>query len=148
MFAAAAVSASQNMAELVSAGVQAAVAAFRTGLHSLNMQRDIEPASAGQVQSWSFIASLTESRALQTIEEFAAKKASWPGRCHQDLANSGLATYKWPATVRQCYIALKRYDKWASSYFDLLDRRLRHQSLRHPNPLSLSCISFVWTRRC
>ncbi|KAH8691020.1 hypothetical protein GQ44DRAFT_796974 [Phaeosphaeriaceae sp. PMI808] len=74
MFAAAAVSASQNMAELVPVGVEAALAAFRTGLYSLKMQRDIEPVSDDDVQSWSFITSLTESQALKALEEFAANK--------------------------------------------------------------------------
>lgn len=61
------------MAELVPAGVEAALAAFRTGLHSLKMQRDIEPAATEAPQSWSFIASMTESEALESIEAFISK---------------------------------------------------------------------------
>ncbi|PVH92616.1 hypothetical protein DM02DRAFT_677379 [Periconia macrospinosa] len=72
-FAAAAVSSSRTMAELVPAGVEAALAAFRTGLYSLKMQRDIEPISAEGARSWSFIASLTECRALKVIEDFASE---------------------------------------------------------------------------
>ncbi|KAH4055428.1 hypothetical protein HBH92_078380 [Parastagonospora nodorum] len=72
-FAAAAVSSSRTMAELVPAGVEAALAAFRTGLHSLKMQRDIEPAATEDAQSWSFIASMTESEALENIGAFISK---------------------------------------------------------------------------
>jgi naphtho-gamma-pyrone polyketide synthase len=57
-FAAAAVSSSRTMAELVPAGVEAALAAFRTGLHSLKMQQDIEQVAPGGPQSWSFISSI------------------------------------------------------------------------------------------
>jgi naphtho-gamma-pyrone polyketide synthase len=64
------------MAELVPAGVEAALAAFRTGLYSLKMQRDIEPTSAEGARSWSFIASLTEPRALETIQDFASEAVS------------------------------------------------------------------------
>jgi naphtho-gamma-pyrone polyketide synthase len=78
-FAAAAVSSSRTMAELVPAGVEAALAAFRTGLHSLKMQRDIEPAATEDAQSWSFIASMTEREALESIEAFISKDVGIPG---------------------------------------------------------------------
>ncbi|KAH7076878.1 hypothetical protein BKA63DRAFT_468889 [Paraphoma chrysanthemicola] len=73
-FAAAAVSASRNVAELVHMGVEAALAAFRTGLHSLRMQRDVAPGSDDDIQSWSFIASLTEAEALKMLEEFTSNQ--------------------------------------------------------------------------
>jgi hypothetical protein len=60
------------MAELVPAGVEAALAAFRTGLHSLKMQRDIEPAATEAPQSWSFLAGMTEREALETIGAFVS----------------------------------------------------------------------------
>nr|P9WET5.1 RecName: Full=Non-reducing polyketide synthase Preu4; Short=NR-PKS Preu4 [Preussia isomera]UNY67716.1 polyketide synthase Preu4 [Preussia isomera] len=72
-FAAAAVSASRTMAELVPAGVEAALAAFRTGLHSFKAQQDIVPTTVEQLQSWSFVTSMTESQALETIREFTDK---------------------------------------------------------------------------
>ncbi|CAI6237317.1 unnamed protein product [Periconia digitata] len=72
-FASAAVSSSQTMAELVPAGVEAALAAFRTGLHSFKMQRDIEPISTEGARSWSFIANLTESQALKALEDFGSE---------------------------------------------------------------------------
>jgi len=64
------------MAELIPAGVEAALVAFRTGLHSFKTQQDIEPAAAGASQPWSFITSLTESQAVETCEGFIKKAVS------------------------------------------------------------------------
>lgn len=64
------------MTELVPAGVEAALAAFRTGLHSFRMQRDIEPFSAEGSRSWSFIFSLPESEALDILQRFKAEAVS------------------------------------------------------------------------
>lgn len=75
------------MAELVPAGVEAALAAFRTGLHSLKMQQDIEPVAAGGSRSWSFVASLTEPQALETIQGFTAKAVSRAKIVESDRAN-------------------------------------------------------------
>jgi hypothetical protein len=71
-FAAAAVASSGSMRELVPAGVEAAIVAFRTGLHSLKMQRDIEPCSAEVPRPWSYIVSLQESKALEILRQFNA----------------------------------------------------------------------------
>lgn len=54
------------------AGVEAALAAFRTGLHSLKMQRDIEPAATDAPQSWSVLAGMTEREALESIRAFVS----------------------------------------------------------------------------
>ncbi|KAL8727579.1 MAG: hypothetical protein Q9181_005663 [Wetmoreana brouardii] len=72
-FAAAAISSSRTMTELVPAGVEAALAAFRTGLHSLRMQRDMEPLPAEGSRSWSVIVSLSESIALDILRRFSAE---------------------------------------------------------------------------
>ncbi|KAL8653253.1 MAG: hypothetical protein Q9210_002207 [Variospora velana] len=69
-FAAAAISSSRTMTELIPAGVEAALAAFRTGLHSLIMQQDIEPMSIEKARPWSFISSLPEYQALEILQKF------------------------------------------------------------------------------
>jgi hypothetical protein len=75
------------MAELVPAGVEAALAAFRTGLYSLKMQRDVDTMSPEAGQSWSFIASLTESGALETIQAFTTEAVCRPEECPNGMAN-------------------------------------------------------------
>ncbi|KAL8725152.1 MAG: hypothetical protein Q9166_007527 [cf. Caloplaca sp. 2 TL-2023] len=72
-FAATAISSSRTMTELVPAGVEAVLVAFRTGLHSLKMQRDIEPLSFEGSRSWSYIFSLPESKALEILRTFSAE---------------------------------------------------------------------------
>ncbi|KAL8896686.1 MAG: hypothetical protein Q9192_002952 [Flavoplaca navasiana] len=69
-FASAAISSSRTMTELIPAGVEAALAAFRTGLHSLRMQQDIEPMSIERPRPWSFVSSLQESQALEILQKF------------------------------------------------------------------------------
>ena len=61
------------MAELIPAAVEAALAAFRTGLYSLRLQQDIEPLPADAFQSWSSIVSLTESKAMEILQRFDAQ---------------------------------------------------------------------------
>jgi hypothetical protein len=75
------------MAELVPAGVEAALAAFRTGLCSLKMQRDVDTMSPEAGQLWSFIASLTESRALETIQTFTTEAVCRPEERLSDMAD-------------------------------------------------------------
>jgi hypothetical protein len=75
------------MAELLPAGVEAALAAFRTALHSLRTRQDIESVSSEQSQSWSFITSLTESQALKCIEELNKKTVSGPAFVQSSQAN-------------------------------------------------------------
>ncbi|OCK90224.1 polyketide synthase [Cenococcum geophilum 1.58] len=73
-FAAAAISTSQTIVELIPAGVEAVIHAFRTGLHSFKLQRDLERSSSAEPRSWSAVVSLPEQRAADLIEHFVAEK--------------------------------------------------------------------------
>lgn len=64
------------MTELIPAGVEAALAAFRTGLHSLMTQQDTEPMSIEKARPWSFILSLPESQALEILQKFNVEAVS------------------------------------------------------------------------
>lgn len=75
-FAAAAISSSRNMSELIPAGVEAVLAAFRTGLHSLRMQQDIDPISTERAGPWSLVVSLMESQALEILQRFNVEAVS------------------------------------------------------------------------
>ncbi|KAF4628134.1 hypothetical protein G7Y89_g10013 [Cudoniella acicularis] len=72
-FATAAISTSQTIVELIPAGVEAVTRAFRTGLHSFKLQRDLESPSTTP-RSWSAVVSLSEQRAAELIEHFVAEK--------------------------------------------------------------------------
>ena len=73
-FATAAVSTSQTIAELIPAGVEAVVHAFRTGLHSFKLQRDLEGSPSPTPKSWSAVVALPEQRAGDLIESFVVEK--------------------------------------------------------------------------
>ena len=70
-FATAAISTSQDIAALVPAGVLAAIQAFRTALHSLKLQRDLEKAQSSIGNSWSAVVGLSEQHAAEVIEKYA-----------------------------------------------------------------------------
>ena len=74
-FATAAISTSRTIAELVPAGIQAVIQAFRTGLHSFKIQQDLETSLSPGSKSWSVVVALSEKRAAELIENYAAKKA-------------------------------------------------------------------------
>lgn len=116
LFAATAVSSSRTMTELVPAGVEAALVAFRTGLHSLKMQRDIEPLSANASRSWSFIFTLSESQALEVLQGFNAEVVS---NLIQEIGSiksltSAASTAKLTTLCERCY-SVERNDQWTSS---------------------------------
>jgi naphtho-gamma-pyrone polyketide synthase len=72
-FAAAAFASSRTLAELVPAGVEASLAAFRTAMHSLKLQQEIEPVKTGKSKSWSLMTSLTETQAMEVVQGFNAE---------------------------------------------------------------------------
>ena len=73
-FATAAISTSRSIAELIPAGIQAVVQAFRTGLHSLKVQRDLETPLSSRTKSWSAVIAVSEKRALELLEDYALKR--------------------------------------------------------------------------
>lgn len=77
-FATAAISTSQNIVELIPAGVEAVIHAFRTGLHSFKLQRDLERSPSPTPKLWSACVALPEQRAADLIESYVVKKVRDP----------------------------------------------------------------------
>lgn len=73
-FATAAISTSQTVAELIPTGVEAVIHAFRTGLHSFKLQRDLERSLSPTPKSWSAVVALPEQRAADLIENYVVEK--------------------------------------------------------------------------
>lgn len=73
-FSAAAISTCQSIVELVPAGVEAVICAFRTGLQSFRLQQDFERSSG----TWSAAVSLGEEEAVDVIAKFATTKVGGP----------------------------------------------------------------------
>ena len=61
--AAAAISASRSVFELVPAAIEAVLVAFRTGLRSVEIRQDIEPNDQSTSPSWSMILAIQEEQA-------------------------------------------------------------------------------------
>lgn len=62
------------MPELIPAGIEAVIHAFRTGLHSFKLQRDLEKSLSPTPKSWSAVIALPEQRAAELVEDFAVKR--------------------------------------------------------------------------
>lgn len=73
-FAAAAVSTSQTLSELVPAGVEAVLVAFRTGLRSLELRDDIEKPIPDVSHSWSVVLRIQEDQASKAIDAIISAK--------------------------------------------------------------------------
>ena len=69
-FAAAAISTSQTVAELLPAAVEAVLVAFRTGLRSFEARSDIEPRSVAP-PIWSVIVGMQEEQASAILDAFS-----------------------------------------------------------------------------
>lgn len=77
-FAAAAVSTSQTIAELIPAGIESVIYAFRTGLHSFKLQQDLERSHSSPPKSWSAVVTLSEQHAANLIDSYAVEKVRDP----------------------------------------------------------------------
>ena len=75
-FAAAAISVSQTISQLVTAGAEAVLVAFKTGLCSLELRDDLEKPTADGPRSWSVVVNTTEARATEIIKTFNSAKVS------------------------------------------------------------------------
>lgn len=77
--AAAAVASSQNVSELITAGVQAARVAFRLGLCVARVSRAVEASSEDASRSWTIIVSgIPLSEAEATLKDFSSQRVSVP----------------------------------------------------------------------
>lgn len=72
--AAAAISTSATVFELIPAAVEAVLIAFRTGLRSIEVRNDVERASQELSPVWSVIVGLGESQALKELDAFSRAK--------------------------------------------------------------------------
>jgi naphtho-gamma-pyrone polyketide synthase len=75
-FAAAAISTSQTISELVPAAIEAVLTAFRTGLCSLELRNDIESPVHDISRSWSAVVSAEEAQAAECIQTFSSANVS------------------------------------------------------------------------
>jgi naphtho-gamma-pyrone polyketide synthase len=73
-YAAAAISTSRTISELIPAAIEVVLVAFRTALHSLELRNDIERPSKGSSQSWSVVVSTPEASAIKMIKTFSEAK--------------------------------------------------------------------------
>ena len=73
-FAAAAISTSQTIFDLIPASVEAVLVAFRTALCSLDLRKDIEQSPSQHGRSWSVSVNLAESEAKASLREFCTNK--------------------------------------------------------------------------
>jgi naphtho-gamma-pyrone polyketide synthase len=73
-FAAAAISTSQTVSELIPAGVEAVLVAFRTALRSAILRNDLEEPIHGMSRSWSVVVSLQQADADALINAFCMDK--------------------------------------------------------------------------
>ena len=85
-FAAAAISTSQTLSELIPAGIEASLVAFRTGLRSLEIRNDTERPITGTSQSWSAVVSTQEAEAAEFIKKFSLTNVSL--RKHRPTSHS------------------------------------------------------------
>lgn len=74
--AAAAISTSATIFELLPAAVEAVLIAFRTGLRSVEVRNDIEQSSQSVSPVWSVIVGLEENQALKELNAFSNAKVS------------------------------------------------------------------------
>ena len=68
--AAAAISASRSVFELVPAALEAVLVAFRTGLRSVEARQDIEPNARDMSSNWSMILGIQEGEASRALREY------------------------------------------------------------------------------
>lgn len=72
--AAAAISTSPTVVELLPAAVEAVLIAFRIGLRSIEIRDDIERVSKNNSSTWSVIVAMEEDQASRELSAFSAAK--------------------------------------------------------------------------
>ncbi|KAI9707015.1 MAG: Type I Iterative PKS [Bogoriella megaspora] len=151
-FAAAAVSTSQTISELIPAAVEAVILAFRTGLHSFRLERDFRASSDTTPQQWSAVVSVSEQVAVDLIEHYVQTKGipkrlcpfvsavgpsnvtiSGPPKCLQDLFQSTTPRAHF-LSIESPYHAPHLYDSGdvAEVLSKPMNEKLKAYSLRIP----------------
>ncbi len=74
--AAAAISTSQTVFELLPAAREAVLIAFRTGLRSVEVRNNLVQSFAGAPPTWSVIVGMQEKQAAEALQAFSAAKVS------------------------------------------------------------------------
>ncbi|TLD37529.1 6-deoxyerythronolide-B synthase [Venturia nashicola] len=112
-YAAAAISTSRTVSELIPAGVEAVLVAFRTALHSLTTRNEIEQPVPESNASWSAVVSLKEKRAIELLaafgQEHSLPKTSKP---YLSAVSPTSVTISGPPTVLRSFLeasSLKPY---------------------------------------
>lgn len=102
-FAAAAISTSQTLSELIPAALEAVLVAFRTGLASIEARDDIEHDSKDTAPVWSVILGLKEQDALSALRTFIAGKSGLPkvSQPYLSAVTSNSVTLSGPPSVLQ-----------------------------------------------
>ena len=91
--AAAAISTSRSVFELVPAAIEAVLVAFRTGLRSVEVRQDIEPNAQDRSSSWSIVLGIQEghaSRALQDYVKSTVRDLRLASRANTDTSRVSL----------------------------------------------------------
>jgi naphtho-gamma-pyrone polyketide synthase len=99
-FAAAAISTSQTISELIPAALEAVLVSFRTGLVSIGARNDIEQTSQG-APIWSAIVALKEQEAIAAVNEFLTEKTGLPiaSRPYLSAVSPGGVTLSGPPSI-------------------------------------------------
>lgn len=113
-FAAAAVSASQSIAELIPAGIEAVIHAFRTGLHSFKLQRDLEMSPSSTRKSWSAVVGLPEQRAADLIESYVVEKVRGASCSCLEIILILSGYPEKTSSIRQCCQPNQCHHQWAT----------------------------------
>ena len=96
--AAAAVSASTNVFDLIPVAIETVLIAFRIGLRSIEVREDLEHGSRGTSPVWSFIVGMDEARASKELESFSASKGySLSSRPYLSAVNPNSVTVSGPS---------------------------------------------------
>ena len=114
-FAAAAISTSQTVSELIPAGVEAVLVAFRTGLRSLELRNEIERSIPEISSSWSVVISAQEEKAIQIIEEFSSAKVCFDNDLLLNMLSYMIIEIATKfETLCQCGFAEESNHQWSS----------------------------------
>lgn len=102
-FAAAAVATSSCVADVVTAGVEAVIYAFRTALHSFRLAKDMETTSA--LQSWSTVVTLPNNEATDLIQQYVSdKRIPMRHRPFISAVSNSTLTISGPPAVRSEFL--------------------------------------------
>jgi naphtho-gamma-pyrone polyketide synthase len=110
-FAAAAISTSQTLSELIPAALEAVLVAFRTGLASIEARNDIEHNAQDPAPLWSVIIGMKEQDALSALKTFIAGKNGLPkvSQPYLSAVTPNNVTLSGPPSVLEEVLASPRF---------------------------------------